>query len=213
MKLNIIIFVLSLFAACLVVGCNNNPSQERNNETAQDTLHQLPKMPISQYVVEGDSLYVLCNDWFLYYPLGEYENLEDIEKKYPFMHTHKFDKDTTNIGYVIETLSYKKSNVVLWFEIIDENADEWTSGKVEIAFAKIVESDISFVNGIHTSMSKQEFMTRFPFTLPSDIEDNIHIICLQAALDGMWHNYYFSNNKLDSIIVKTDFQINPANYY
>jgi hypothetical protein len=176
MKHRIIIFCVAL----LMVSCNNGVSQS---------------IGVSDYTIKNDTLWVVSGDEFLYYPFGIYEDLNEFAAPYSFMNVSPLISDNS----LLDILYFERNSIVTVFDV--EN-----TGKIEIVYVKILDSTIVLSNGIKVGLDKSEFMRYIPVTFQQSEQDIIHVVLLQSELLGIWNYYYFSNNKLDSILFISDYE-------
>jgi len=181
MKLVTILFYITL----LIVICNNSLLK------AQSNIEE-----VYDYAIRNDTLWVVSGDDFLYYPFGIYKNIDELSVVYSFMNR----KSLLNNNRLLDNLYFNRSSIVTVLDTDD-------SKKIEIVYAKILDSNIILTNGIKVGLDKSEFMNYLPIPLPKNEWNKIHLIVLESALLGVWHYYYYSNNKLDSILFVTDYQL------
>jgi len=176
-----IIFYLTL----LFVSCNSLLKAQTNIE----------KIEVSDYAMKNDTLWVLSGDTFLYYPFGIYTNIDELAVAYSFMNRKSLFVNNT----LLDNLYFNGSSIVT---VLDTSS----VSNVEVVYAKIVDTNIVLTNGIKVGLDKSEFMSYLPISLQKNEWDKIHVVVLESELLGIWNYYYFSNNKLDSILFITDYQ-------
>ncbi len=93
----------------------------------------------------------------------------------------------------IHQLDYKNS--FLRLVLSDE------TGILEIVEGKIVDEDILLNDFVHVKMSKSDFSSYFGLQL----DNTIHVVEMVSGVLGIWHYYYFKNDVLDFIYIKSDY--------
>jgi len=177
-----IIFYITL----LIIICNHSLLKAQPNINIEK---------VYDYAIKNDTLWIASGDKFLYYPFGIYKNIDELAVVYSFMNR----KSLLNNNRLLDNLYFNRSSIVTMLDTDD-------SKKIEIVYAKILDSNIVLSNGIKVGLDKSGFLNYFSIPLQKSEWDKIHIVVLESALTGIWHYYYFSNDKLDSILFRTDYQ-------
>jgi hypothetical protein len=148
-----------------------------------------PAFELYTYRISADTLSLVFNGKFLYYPFGQINSLKDLRSKYPNLYKNKGGEN-----YLVKENSYVK-----FFYDPDHKA-------FEIVYAKIADPIFEFTNGIRTGMTKKELFDVY-FSSPPNSMDRIKILQLEHAIVGIWHYYRFEDNILTSLVLDTDYQI------
>ena len=193
--------IIVICAILLITSCNNRLSKsidstELSNHLVElKSLSKIEKIEVSDYAVRNDTLWGASGDKFLYYPLGIYQSIYELAAAYSFMNKKQLSVDKT----ILNQLYFKQNSIVT---VLDTD----NSGKIEIVYAKISDSDIVLSNGIKVGLDKSEFTRYLPLPLQKSEWDKIRIVLLESELLGIWNYYFFNNNKLDSILFISDYE-------
>lgn len=152
---------------------------------------------ICQEIIEDTLKVVILSD-FMYYPFGVYKNNIDFCNHYPLFIDNSPSKKNSEGNSKYWSYSYKESTLLLLYSDDTE--------RIEILESEIKDEEISLANNIKIGMSKFDFLEIFK--LQESIEDvsRINVVNLESGLLGIWHSYFFYDNKLISIKIKTDYQ-------
>jgi hypothetical protein len=202
-RISIIILLLSIVA--IFNNCRDTKSPaESDNLVSIDSLQlysQYDEMMTTTNLV-NDTLKFLTTDSIAYFPLGVFENIEDLTKKYNFFKVEKElqypYKDSTMQIITIYNLIFSNSKIKVFPSQVNI--------KVNIIYGEIVDSKIVLTNGIEVGQSKSTVLKKFYSKLPENYE-KINVIELESGLEGIWHYYDFKNDQLTSIKFDTDYRI------
>ena len=170
-------------------------------EKNQETIDLSGLISMEEYEIYEESMIIISNDVFLSYPFGIYDNLKEINEK--FTGSKKIQEYEF---YYLDSLFLGSNILVFFLEKIDTNAYESGSGKSEIVYSKIVNSNITLANGIQVGMSKDNFFKYLDISLSASQKNSIKVVFFDRLILGVWQSYYFSENKLDSVIITTDYE-------
>lgn len=189
LSLIIIIATLLLF---LYNACNNNDSKQYNFESS---------------VMTNDTCKVVSHDYYFFKCYGDF--LNPIELQNHFSKQFSINKELTYVysdSSMIDTL-YKvvKDNSFIKF-LYTNSTDEKESMK--IVSARINNPELVMTNGLKTGLEKRYVLTLlFGKGYNRDLNkiDNFQII---TALEGLWINIGFTDEKLSKITIDSDYQVN-----
>ncbi|MDD3893277.1 MAG: hypothetical protein PHE03_13345 [Bacteroidales bacterium] len=134
--------------------------------------------------IKQDTLSIVSTADYLYYPFNK-----TVEPALYFSNV-KSEIQNNNGIYLLD---YKNS--FLRLVLSDE------TGILEIVEGKIVDENILLNDYIHVNMSKSDFASYFGLQL----DNTIHVVEMVSGLLGIWHYYYFKNDVLDCIYIKSDY--------
>ncbi len=145
--------------------------------------------------INKDTLKIISTAKFIYYPLGQFSNIQSLELKYPIL---KIEKSSDNEMEELFKTSYKHSS----FKFVLDKETNY----LEIVFARILDEDIKFKNGIQVGMDIDSLYCKI-FSKPIKL-DQVKKIKIISALDGINHLYELNNGKIDQIIIDSDYLYN-----
>jgi hypothetical protein len=159
---------------------------------------------IEDYAIKNDTLWILSGDDFLYYPFGIYQDINQMAAALPFMNRTRLK--SSNTITVTDNFYYKRSSIVTFLDENRPDMDEKGTGNLETVYARIADPEIVLANGFKVGLNKQEFAQCLSVRLSDEEWNKIDVVLLESVLLGVWNYYYFSNS-IDSIVFKTDYQI------
>lgn len=203
----LLVSVFLLFGGCL------NRTESKNGESKIDLGdpvklgHQLrsldeidslakvarPDLGIQNLKFVGDTLRFLSSSFFFYYPFGKFSDIQSLLKKYPMLKMEVVS-DTGSSENLYRT-SFKGSFIKF---VVNDDTE-----RIEIVYGKIQDENIVFTNGFKVGLGRDEFLSKL-FNGPVNLKGikNIKII---SALDGIFHNYHFENEKITTMEMDTDY--------
>ena len=169
-----------------------------------DSLNHLvrPDFELVDLYIADDSLALVSMSDFLYYPFGRFENENKFIDKNSFFTSSCIlnIKDDDDSEYNIELTQFTHKSSTL-FTINGE------SGFLEIVKLNVIDQEIKFINEIFVGMDKDTFFGKFFINSNTKKLCNIKKIVLVSGLQGIWHYYFFKNDHLDRIYIRTDYTV------
>jgi len=200
------ILLISLITV-LFGGCNSNvnktavnsrskiaPQQaETNIDSLRKWVHQ--NLETQSIEVEGDTLKLMSADFYFYYPFGEYGSIDSIQSKYPRLKLQTVIDTSQGVSLDLYKMTFNQN-----FAKFIKNSD---TKKIEIVYAKILDSNIVLLRGVRVGLRKDVFFSKL-FNKPVHLNkiNNVKII---SALEGINHNYHFNLDTISSIVMDTDY--------
>lgn len=172
-------------------------SVHKKNETPLDSLNKWVKkdLEVQEIKVTGDTLKLISEDFYFYYPFGKYKYIDSIRLKYPLFKFNLEIDTTQGQKDKLYRMVYKDSFVKF------AKSDE--TGRIEIVYARILDNNIVALRGLRVGLTKDVFFEKlFDRSVKLDKINNVKII---SALDGIWHYYHFNRDTISSIILNTDY--------
>jgi len=198
--LKLITFFLIVHTSCI---STNNNSGKSANLIPKDSLKffSLYNDMVNSTVFNHDTLKFITTDLIAYFPLGKFENIEELANKFKIINIDEEfqypNNDSTMQGFTLYNLIFKNSRIKVFV----------STGKVQVNIVSgvIADNNITLTNSIEVGQSKSEVIRKFYSRLPDNYEE-INVIELDSGLEGIWHYYNFNNNLLTSIKFDTDYQ-------
>lgn len=196
--------------------CTPSPKKIINTETENDvnklgspkSINEKPNvdslrmwafenLDMQKPVYTNDTLVFTITSWSLWYPLGTFDDINLFSRAYPMMEVESKSEKTYDQQEVsIFDARFKRSVVRL---IKDDEAE-----RLEIVYAKIIDKEIVFENGLKIGDDKSSFFKLFFRKSISNV-NRVNFIKVNSALEGMSHTYVFLDDKLASIELNTDY--------
>jgi len=205
MKNLYLIFIIVIILSCnrpkKVSFIDNNKAENVDSNSSKfrfQTKNIKPIQEIDHIDVINDTLKVLSEDLFFYYPFGKCVTIKSFLKSNPKWAIKQ--KKLVDSSIILYKLFYHGSNL----SII--RSDD--SKLVEIVNVSITDDGISLSNGIHVGMSKNEFFKLFFPSVNKYSIKEISTVKVKSSVDGIWNDYYFKADTLNNISFKTDFTFN-----
>lgn len=155
-----------------------------------------PEFETIQTSIRGDTLSIASTSDFLYHPFGKFSDINAFVKKYEWNYKDVLKSEIKSDSRLFRVTSNNSSIMLL----LD---DEQKS--LEIVGGNINDTSILLVNGIRINMSYSSFLNVFFISVPKVISKDIRIIELESGLTGIWHYYSFADNKLKSIVFRSNY--------
>ena len=188
-------------------GCNSNVNKttvnsgskvsiqqpETNIDSLEKWVHE--NLATKSIEVEGDTLKLMSADFYFYYPFGEYDSIDSIQSKYPRLKLETVIDTSRGLSQKLYRMTYNKS----FIKFIKEDETK----KIEIIYAKILDSSIVLLRDVRVGLKKDVFFSKL-FNKPVHLNkiNNVKII---SALEGINHNYHFNRDTISSIVMDTDY--------
>jgi hypothetical protein len=195
-----------LFSITMIKVCGSPAKEERHNIDAQlsisslqtETLEKSAKkdLQLVELSIQKDTLNIVSTSSFIFYPLGKFIAIEKIRQSNPQFAT-VIEHDKNDKKAKLYRLSSKNS-FVKFFK--DPN-----KATLEIVSGKIINPEIMLKNGIRVGMSKINFFNLFFNKMTEHQVNNIKVVKLISALNGITHVYTFENEKLNRLAFDTDY--------
>jgi hypothetical protein len=188
-KLSLIIIISTILL--LYYGCKNTDSKQYNFESS---------------VIDNDTCKVVSHDHFFFECYGDF--LNPIELQNHFSKQFSINKELTYVyrdSSMIDTL-YRvvKDNSFIKF-LYTNSTDEKES--MQIVSARINNPELVMTNGLKTGLEKRLVLTMlFGKRYNRDL-DKINNYQIITALEGLWINLGFVDEKLSKIIINSDYQV------
>lgn len=202
--------LMSMIIVSITIGCGDHLAKridkstfEKNSNNKELLESNIGDFEIVEYGIFGDTLRVISTSDFLYYPFGSYENIKGLSKKIPYMiRSNKEERNSQDTTHVVgTTFCFSIRNSYVKF-VKDEKTN-----KIELVFARIMDTEICLTNGISIGITKEEFLSRFTTEIKPELIKNVTVIEFVSGLLGVWHYYSFENDSLSSFQIITDYQI------
>ncbi|PTT03452.1 hypothetical protein DBR11_02115 [Pedobacter sp. HMWF019] len=200
------ILLISLITV-LFGGCTSNVNKTTVNsgskvslqqpETNIDSLRKWVHKSLETQSLDfdGDTLKFMSADFYFYYPFGEYDSIDSIQSKYPRLKLQTVIDTSQGVSLDLYKMTYNQN-----FIKFVKNSD---TKKIEIIYAKILDSSIVFLRGVRVGLRRDVFFSKL-FNKPVHLNkiNNVKII---SALEGINHNYHFNSDTISSIVMDTDY--------
>jgi hypothetical protein len=182
------------FLLILLLSCNQTkPESEKCN--------------LQDLVIINDTCKVVSQSSYFYTCYGEFRNPIELQNYYAKQFSIKKENTSLyNDSSMIDTL-YRivKDNSFIKYTYAN-SPDE--KELMQIVSARIIDSEFTMTNGLKIGMDKSIVLKiLFGKKFNPDLKkiDNYQII---TALEGLWINLGFNNNKLNKIDIYSDYQAN-----
>ena len=189
-KLSVTIIISILIF--LIYACNNNDSKQYEFDSS---------------VITNDTCIVVSHNNYFYECYGDFMNPVELENH--FSKQFLMHKEITYVysdSSMIDTL-YRvvRDNSFIKF-LYTNSTDEKES--MQIVSARINNPELVMTNGLKTGLEKRVVLAMLfgkGYNLDLNKIDNFQII---TALEGLWINLRFSEDRLDRISIDSDYQVN-----
>lgn len=196
-----------MLVALLFAGCNSQQMKHNTNKYEHsDSSHIIPNAPIinvDDYEIIKDTLRIISTSKFLYYPFGIHNDTKEFIKHHPFLHDFvepiTFASDDSGIITNLYCFNFKNSQISFLLDSQTKN--------LELVSAKILDQEIVINSQINIGVSKNKFITGLNDKIAIEKIENVKVIELVSGLTGIWQYYTFNDDKLSSVTIITDYQI------
>jgi len=157
----------------------------------------IPEMGLDNFYFSKDTVCFTSPISFLYFPLGEYKKDIDFLKDHSDLELSR-QEYSDNAGPIY---LYKFRNGHNFIKMIRNEE----SGFLDIVYARILDSNLVLQNNIAVGMSKSSFCQKF-FRSKVNLR-SYNAVKIQSLILGVTHIYSFKGDKLEKIIVDSDYQV------
>ena len=209
-----------LFTGIHIFACSNNKenlrssskSAVKNINNSNYTMETLATDSIYSFELDNpspDTLKLVSQSSYFYYCFGKFSSPNELKKH--FKETFSIEKETTlvyNNPDMIDTLyRVKTNNGFIKFLFTNENEDD-NNNIMALVFAKVTEPSIQMTNGLKVGLNRNEIKKiLFKSGEPKNFR-NYNNIVIATALYGVWVHLNFKNDRLNRIVINTDYQVN-----
>ncbi len=187
-------------------GCRQNPPAAGLDSDEIIRLAK-PTLELSEVALNQDTLVLVSGAKFFFHPFGDFTSVDAFERATKSLFTlrreiFKEPPGSDSPETILFRFSYSGSFVKC---ILPD--DQESSRQLEIVSARILDSSVQFLNGVHTGISKAELLQHFFSSFPEDLGSQIKVVEVVTVLTGMWHYYDCSTGGLSCIVLDTDYQL------
>jgi hypothetical protein len=156
-----------------------------------------------------DTLKLVSHTWYFYYPFGKFSTPEELKSRYSS--TFRFEDEDSHLGsgsteeVTLYRLKMDKGFVKFFHTTWEEGSE---NNDMAIVSAKITEPTIQMTNGLKVGLTRDEVRDiLFSKGEPNNFR-NYNNILIETASTGVWLHLNFQNDKVNRILIDTDYQLN-----
>lgn len=160
-----------------------------------------PEYMVKDIKVFTDTMTVYTLAEYVIYPFGKWNSVEQYvtegQLKWERKVGYKHYLDSMHVS--VNTLERLDGSFIDVYRSI-------TTGIMEMLAAKITDPEVSFVNGLHPGMTKQEVFAVFFKNYPKSYTADINVLKVISGADEVGQIYTFQGNKLRHIQVVSKYK-------
>lgn len=156
-----------------------------------------------------DTLKLVSHSWYFYYPFGKFSTPEELKSRYSS--TFSFEDEDSHLGsgsteeVTLYRLKMDKGFVKFFHTTLEEDSE---NNDMAIVSAKIIEPSIQMTNGLKIGLTRDEVRDiLFSKGEPKNFR-NYNNILIETASTGVWVHLNFQNDRVNRILIDTDYQLN-----
>ena len=149
--------------------------------------------------LKTDTLEIVSSSSFFYYPFGKFHTIADFIQGGNSLNT--YEETQKVVDSTDNTILYKFTNKDNYLKVLNSSDTK----AIEIVGCNISDLNLQLSNKIKLGMTKKDFLDVFFDDVPYSKFQGVTVVKFVSGLMGIWHYYYFKENKLAFYKMNTDY--------